>query len=264
MSLQVLVCVKQTPSSTSVAVDPATGAPKADAACAMNPLDEYAVEEALRLKERVPGTKALALSLGTPACEETLRAALALGIDEAALLTDPAFAGSDPLASAYLLSLAVRKAGTGPQLVLAGRQSSDGESGAVPPALAAWLGWPCASSVRKVLEVSETSVTVERAMEDGAETLRLPLPAVLSVTKEINEPRLPSLKGKMAARKAALPRWGAAELGAEPSKFGAASAAVPAGTVPVPQRPPGAVVPGATAEEKAAALVARLKEMKLL
>lgn len=260
MPLGLLVCVKGTVSSTSGALK-AEGQPLAP-----SPLDEYAVEEALRLKERVPGSKTAALSLGTAASEEPLRSVLALGVDSAALLTDPAFEGGDPVATAYLLSKAVEKlaAASPVHLVLCGKQTNDGESGQVGPALAAWLGWPSACAIRKVVEVSETSVTVERALEGGVETLALALPAVLTVTKEINEPRLPSLKGKMAARKATVPRWGAAELGADPALFGKAAATTVLKTAPVPARPAGAAIPGATPEEKARALAEKLKEMKLI
>jgi electron transfer flavoprotein beta subunit len=260
MALGLLVCVKGTLSSTSAAFR-SEGLPLSP-----SPLDEYAVEEALRLKERVPGSKATALSLGSPASEAPLRSVLSLGVDSAVLLSDEAFGGGDPVSSAYLLSRAVQKlsASAPVHLVLCGKQTNDGESGQVGPALAAWLGWPSACCVRKVVDVSETSVTVERVLEDGVETLALALPAVLSVTKEINEPRLPSLKGKMAARKAAIPRWNAADIGADASLYGKNAATSVVSTSPVPSRLAGIVIAGATPEEKAKALAEKLREMKLL
>ncbi|HAH05255.1 MAG TPA: electron transfer flavoprotein subunit beta [Elusimicrobia bacterium] len=260
MPLNLLVCVKGTVSSTSGALRP-EGQPLSP-----SPLDEYAVEEALRLKERVPGSKTAALSLGTPASEEPLRSVLSLGVESAVLLCDEAFAGGDPVSSAYLLSLAVRKlsAAAPVQLVLCGKKTNDGESGQVGPALAAWLGWPSACAVRKVVEVSETSLTVERALEGGVETLALSFPAVLTLTKEINEPRLPSLKGKMAARKAQIPRWGASDLGADAALYGKSAATSVVKTAPVPPRAGGVSIPGNTPEEKARALAEKLKEMKLL
>lgn len=267
MALSIVVCVKQTPSSTSVAVDPATGAVKTDGLpFGINPFDEYAVEEALRIKEKVPGSTVSVLSVGPARAEETVRAALAVGADEGALLSDPAFEGGDSLATAYLLSLAVRKlAASKPvSLVLCGKQTNDGESGQVGPALAAWLGWPGASSVRKIGSVSDSAVSVERLMEDGVDSLKLPLPCVLSTTKEINEPRLPSLKGKMAAKKAVIQVWKAADLGADAALVGRNSATSVVKTSPTPARKAGTVVEGADPQQKAAALVHKLKELKFL
>ena len=265
MSLQLFVCVKQTPSSTSVAVD-STGRIQTDLPMALNPLDEYAVEETLRLKERVAGSKSAALSLGAPSAEEALRATLALGIDSAVLLCDDAFKGGDSFATAYLLSMALRKLGAGGPgcFVLTGKQTNDGESGQVGPQIAAWLGWPSVTSVRKITEVSDASITVERAVEDGIETLTLAAPAVLSVTKEINEPRLPSLKGKMAAKRAAVAKWGASDLGSDASLIGLSSPCAVAKLSPVPSRAGGEAVPGSTPEEKAKNLAEKLKELKLL
>jgi electron transfer flavoprotein beta subunit len=259
MAWTIVVCVKHTPSSAAAGSGP-------DVPMSLNPLDEYAVEEALRLKERLPGSKVLALSLGAPASEDSLRTALSLGADSAVLLCDPAFGEGDPFATSYLLSRAVEKLRSQEPvgLVLTGKQTNDGESGQVPALLAAWLRWPSALSVRKIPEASEGSVTVERLMEDGAQTLRLETPAVLSVTKEINEPRLPSLKGKMAARKASIPRWGACDLGAEAENFGENRPTRIRGSRPVPPRPTGEAIEGKSAQEKAAALALKLQEMKLL
>ena len=119
-------------------------------------------------------------------------------------------------------------------------------------------------SVRKIPAIDAASATVERLTEDGIDTLRLSLPAVLAVTKEINEPRLPSLKGKMAAKKAAIPTWGKSELPLEAGLVGSASASAVARTTPVPKRSSGTLVTGATAEEKARNLVQKLKEAKLI
>lgn len=266
--MHIAVCIKQTPASAQPAVDPATGKVRTEGLTwAINPFDEYAVEEALRLKERVPGSLISVLSLGPARAEEAVRSALALGCDSGCLLSDPAFEGSDPWAGAYLLSLGVRKlsaAGPAVSLVLCGKQTSDRESGQVPAALAAWLEWPSVSFVKKVHEIAAERVVVERLLEDGSDRLEAALPAVLSVVKEVNEPRLPSLKGKMAAKKAQIPRWGAAELGAEPSLIGACSPSVELKASPPPPRPSGFRIPGATPQEKAAGLVAKLKELKFL
>lgn len=266
--MNIVVCVKQTPASANLPIDLATGKVKTEGLqLGVNPFDEYAIEEALRLKERLPGSVVHVLSFGPAGAEEAIRAALALGCDAGALVSDPAFDSSDSLATAYLLSLAIQKLAKekgGVGLVLCGKQTNDGESGQVGSALGAWLDWPAVSSVKKIPQADDSKVVVERSMEDGVDTLELPLPAVVSVTKEINEPRLPSLKGKMAAKKAAVARWGQAELAADASQIGAFSASAVVKTAPPEARSAGMTVPGGSPEEKAVFLVQKLKELKFI
>ncbi|HVE12374.1 MAG TPA: electron transfer flavoprotein subunit beta/FixA family protein [Elusimicrobiota bacterium] len=264
MALEIVVCVKHTPSSTSVPVDPATGQVKADSLPhELNPFDAYAVEEALRIKEKVAGSKVTALTFGKQTTEGALRDALALGCDEAVLVSDPSFEGSDHNAAAYLLAQAVKKL-SGTKLVMFGKQTNDGESGLMAGQVGAWLDWPSAAGVKKVAAVDDSAITVERLMEDGTDTVKLKLPAALAVTKEINEPRLPSLKGKMSAKKAVIPKWGPAELSADAAKVGANSPTATAKVAPVPSRPSGVVIAGGSPEEKAHNLVEKLKEAKLI
>ncbi|MFH1725932.1 MAG: electron transfer flavoprotein subunit beta/FixA family protein [Elusimicrobiota bacterium] len=269
MALNIFVCVKRTPASTSVALDSQTGQVKTQGLPhAINPLDEYAVEEALRIKEKVAGSKVCVLSAGGPESDQVVRAALSVGCDEGVLVSDPAFAGSDTWASSHILSRALKKLGEdkgGIHLVLFGKQTSDGESGHMTAEVAAWLGVPSVTSVRKIVEISDSEIVVERLTEDGVDTLKLKLPAVVGVTKEINEPRLPSLRGKMAARKAQVPKWGAAELGIEAGAVGKSGSLTEVVDLsPVPSRPAGAVIPGETPEEKAKHLAEKLKEAKLV
>ena len=262
MALKIAVCIKRTPASTSVAVDAAGKVQTKGLPHGINPFDEYAVEEALRLKEKLGGTVTV-VSAGEAEAEEVIRAALALGCEEGVLLSDPAFAGSDSSVTASILAAALRKAGA--QLAVFGKETNDGASGAMPAFTAAWLDWPSAVGVRKVAAASDSEVTVERLMEDGVDTLTLKLPAVLGVTKEINEPRLPSLKGKMAAKKAPVQKWGAAELGLDPAKLGAAASPTEVVAMEaVPSRPAGTVISGATPEDKAKALVEKLREAKFI
>lgn len=264
MALEIVVCVKHTPSSTSVPVD-ASGQVRTDGLPhELNPFDAYAVEEALRLKEKSAGSKVTALSFGKT--DGALRDALALGCDEAAQVWDPAFEGSDHNAAAYLLAQAIKKMASSKKIHLAlfGKQTNDGESGMMASQVAAWLDWPSAQAVRKVPSLDEATITVERLMEDGADTLKIALPAALAVTKEINEPRLPSLKGKMAAKKAVIPTWGAADLQAEAALTGGNSPTVNVKISAVPPRPSGTVIAGGSPEEKARDLVQKLKEAKLI
>jgi len=267
--MHIVVCVKQTPAATNIPIDLATGQLKTDGLVyAINPFDEYAVEEALRIKDRVPGSTVSILSLGPERAEEAIRSALALGCDQGFLLADSKFEGSDPSATAYLLSLGIRKisetAQGSVQLVLCGKQTNDDESGQVGSALAAWLDWPGAAFVRKIPDIDAQKVKVDRLMEDGVDSLEIPLPAVLSVIKEINEPRLPSLKGKMSAKKAVITRWGPVDLGADLRLVGDASPSALVQTSPPPSRPGGVRIEGGSPEEKAAHLVQKLKELKLI
>ena len=262
MALKIAVCVKRTPASTSVAIDASGQVQTKGLPHGINPFDEYAVEEAIRLKEKLGGTVTV-VSAGEAEAEEVVRGALALGCDDGVVLCDPAFAGSDGSVTASILAAALRKVGA--QLVLFGKETNDGASGQMPAFTGAWLDWPSVVNVRKVAAASDAELTVERLMEDGVDTLAVKVPAVLSVTKEINEPRLPSLKGKMAAKKAPVAKWTAADLGLNPDTLGAAGS--PTETLamePVAPRPAGVVIAGATPEEKAKALVEKLKEAKFL
>ena len=268
MALHIVVCVKSTPSSVNVGVDAATGLPKtAGVPTGLNPFDEFAVEEAVRLKERVPGSFATALTVGPDAAAEVLREAIARGMDAGAHVCGPEFDGGDSYATSLALSAAIKKLhGEKPvHLVIFGKNTSDVGAGVVGTQTAAWLDWSSASAIKKIDEISETSATVTRMMEDGVDTVKLTLPAAISTIKEINEPRLPSLKGKMASKKAVFPKWTAADLGLQAGQVGAAGAGthVVKASLP-PTRPAGLKVEGATASEKAKKLVDILIERKLI
>lgn len=264
MGIHIAVCVKRTPSSTSVAVDAGGQVQTAGIPHGINPFDEYAVEEAVRLKEKLDGSKITVISAGSAESVEVVRAALALGCDEGVVLNDPAFASSDTMATSLILTAAVKKLGD-VKLVLFGKQTNDGESGHMTALVGARLGRPSILAVRKVCELTDDAITVERLMEDGADTLRLSLPAVVGVSKEINEPRLPSLKGKMKAKKAEIAAWTAADLGVDAAAVGiAGSPTTVAKMEPVPPRGAGVVIDGESPEELAKNLVAKLKDAKFI
>ncbi|HID11546.1 MAG TPA: electron transfer flavoprotein subunit beta/FixA family protein [Candidatus Latescibacteria bacterium] len=216
--MDIVVCIKQVPETTEVRIDPQTntlireGVPSI-----VNPFDMYAIEEGLRLKERYGG-KVAVLTMGPLQAVEALREALAMGADEAVLLSDRVLAGSDTLATSYALSMAVRKIGF--DMVICGKQAIDGDTAQVGPEMAEHLGVPFVAWVRKIEDVADGRIRVQRLMDDGYEVLEMPLPALITVVKEINEPRLPSLRGKMRARRAQIPVWKVEDIGAEPSKVG--------------------------------------------
>ena len=268
MALNIVVCVKSTPTSVNVSVDSATGQPKtAGLPTSINPFDEFAVEEAVRLKERVPGSTATVLTVGAESAADVLREAIARGCDAGVLVTGAEFEGGDSFATSLALSAAIKKlhAEKPVHLVLFGKNTSDVGAGVVGTQTAAWLDWASASAVKKIEAIDEASATVQRAMEDGTDVLKLTLPACVSTVKEINEPRLPSLKGKMASKKAVFPKWTAADLGLQPAQVGAAgAAAVVAKASTPPSRPAGVKIEGATSAEKAKKLVDILFERKLI
>jgi electron transfer flavoprotein beta subunit len=212
--LNIIVCVKQVPGTTEVKINKETNTIiREGVESVINPLDMHAVEEGLSLREKTGG-KVTVVSMGIPSVAELLKQTIALGADEAFLLSDRAFAGSDTLATAYALSMGIRKIG-GADLIICGKQAVDGDTAQVGPSLAEKLGYPHTTCVRKIEEIGEGFIRCQRMTEDGYEVIELPLPAVITVTKEINEPRLPSIKGMMRAKKAEIKILTAEDIGAD-------------------------------------------------
>jgi len=164
--MKIIVCIKQVPDTTSVRMDPETltlireGVPSI-----INPFDAYAIEEGLRLKEKHGGTVTV-ITMGPPQAASALREAIALGVDEGVHLCDAAFKGSDTLATSYVLAQGIRKLGAF-DLILCGKQASDGDTAQVGPGIAVQLDLPQAICVRKIVEVQDGRLTVERSMEEG-------------------------------------------------------------------------------------------------
>lgn len=261
--LRIIVCIKQVPSTTEVKIDPETGTLiREGIESTVNPFDLYAIEEGVRLKEKY-GAKVTAITMGPPQAENALREALALGCDSAVLLTDKAFAGADTLATSYTLSRGIRKIGPY-DLIICGMKTTDGDTGQVGPGLAEELGIPHVSYVRKVLSVEKNSITLERSLEDGYERVESPLPCLITVTKEINEPRLPSFRRKILAKRASIESWGAEEIGGSSERLGLKGS--PTRVVKVFHPPPrvgGEIITG-NPQVQVEKLVNRLKELKVL
>lgn len=211
--MNIIVCIKQVPETGNIKINPEThtlirsGVPSI-----VNPMDLYAIEEALRWKEKLDASITV-MTMGPPQAQEALKEAISMGIDQGILLSDKKFAGADTYATSYTLSLAIRKlAPYG--LIFCGKQAIDGDTAQVGPGIAEHLNIPHLAYVRKIEEIDQDKgiVKAQRLMEDGYESLEVQIPALLTVVKEINEPRLPSLKGKMRARKAEIPIWEATDL----------------------------------------------------
>jgi electron transfer flavoprotein beta subunit len=209
--VNIIVCLKQVPDTTEVKVDPATNTLiREGVASIMNPFDKYAVEEGLRLKEKYGG-EVTAISMGPPQAEEVLREALSMGVDKGLLLSDKAFAGSDTWATSYTLSKGIEKIGKF-DLIICGKQASDGDTAQVGPGISVHLDIPQVTYVRKIQEINEGKAVVERLVEEGHEIIEAKLPCLFTVVKEINKPRLPSLKGMMKAKKAEIKILGSKDL----------------------------------------------------
>lgn len=231
----------------------------------INPWDEYGLETALQLKE-AHGGQVTALCLGPADAVEVLKRALAMGVDEAILISDPALAGSDSLATARALAAAIKKIGSY-DLVIAGRSAVDGNTGATAIQAAALLDLPPLAFVAgiKAIDAAAKTITVIRLIESGRETVTSRLPAVLTVVKEINEPRYPSFMGIRKAARATIPVWSLSDLGLAPDQVGAAGAQLrwPKLSLP-PARERGAEMLGGPPEEAARVLVDKLAAENLI
>lgn len=217
--MNIAVCIKQVPGTTKVKINPETGTLiREGVEAVVNPFDEYAIEEALRIKERVGGFVKV-ITMGPPQADEALKTAIAMGADESFLITDRAFAGSDTWATSYTLAKGIQALGD-IDLIICGKQAIDGDTAQVGPGVAEMLGIPFVAWVRKVEEISNTFIRVERMMENGYEVIEMPLPGLITVVKEINVPRLASLKGKMRAKKTSPTLMDAIMLKAEKQKTG--------------------------------------------
>ena len=279
--LKVIVCIKQVPDTTNVRINPETNTlVREGVQSIINPFDCYALEEGIRIREKHGGTVTV-LTMGPPQAAEALREAISLGADEAVLVSDRAFAGADTLATAYTLAAAIRKLGGeaakseggeaakseggeaakpagGVDIILMGRQAIDGDTGQVGPGVAENLGIPHVTDIRKIEEIAGSRIVVERLLEEGYARLATSLPVVLTVVKEINEPRLPSLKGKLAAKKKEIPVLKAAELEADPERFGLVGSPTQVMKIFTPPKPSGGKKFTGEPSETVGALLAEL------
>ncbi|MEA3488820.1 MAG: electron transfer flavoprotein subunit beta/FixA family protein [Candidatus Omnitrophota bacterium] len=218
--MKIIVLIKQVPDTTDVKIAPETNTLIRDGVeSIINPFDMYAIEEALRVRETLGEGEVIVVSMGPPQAEEALREAISMGCDSAILLSDRKFAGSDTWATSYTLSQAIKKVGDH-RVIFCGKQASDGDTAQVGPGISMHLDIPQVTYVKKIEKIDGKSATVERMTEEGYDIVETPLPAIFTVVKEINEPRLPSLKGKMKAKKAEIPVWTAEELTCDENKIG--------------------------------------------
>jgi len=229
----------------------------------MSPFDEQAVEAALRIREKLPGTRISVVTLGSEAARNALKHGLAMGADDGVLLADTAFEHGDGYTTAYTLAAAIRKLGSC-DLVLTGRQAADWDAGVVGAGIAELLGVPVISFAREV-QIDGSAVRVERVLDDGTEVVETPLPAVVTVSNELGAARAPNLRETMRAARKPVVVWTAADLGLHAGEVGAAGARCVRERVFVPAKDNRCeMVEGATPEEQAAQLVRWLRAAKAL
>jgi len=217
--MDIIVCIKQVPNTTDVKIDPVTNTLiREGVESVINPFDAYAIEESVRLKERFGG-KVTVITMGPPQAENALKEAISLGCDEGILVSDRKFAGSDTWATSYTLATAIKKIGTF-DVIICGKQASDGDTAQVGPGISTHLDIPQVTYVKKIEDISVNTAKVERMTEEGYDIVQTPLPCLFTVVKEINTPRLPSLKGMMRAKAAKIIKWTADDIEADPKSLG--------------------------------------------
>jgi electron transfer flavoprotein beta subunit len=267
-AVNLIVCVKEIPDPetpvSAFAIDPAAmrAIPAKDTPPVISPFDEQAVEAALRLKD-ANGGKVTVISMGAPSAEKILKHTLSMGADEAFLLNDSSFDNSDSTSTAYVLAQAVKKVGEY-DLIFCGRQAGDFDAGQVGSGIAEVLGIPSVTVAKKI-DVTDSKATVERVLPDGYEVVEVSLPALITISNELGEPRYATLKGIMAAAKKTVPVWNAGEIGADEAMVGVTGARTKMLKLFVPVRESKCeLIEGENDEEAATKLALKLREIKLI
>lgn len=262
--MRIIVCVKQVPDTTEIRINPETGTLIRDGVPSiLNPDDANALEQALQIKDSQPDTEVIVVTMGPPQAKEMLQECIAMGADDAVLLSDRALGGSDTWATSNAISAGIKKIGNY-DLIFAGRQAIDGDTAQVGPQIAEKLGVPQVTYV-KDFKLEEGYAVVQRALEDGYETLKVKLPCVLTAIKELNEPRYMSVPGILKAVKHEIKVWNAEDIKVDVTTVGlkASPTNVFKSFTPKPKGA-GVVVSGDTPKEKAENLMAALKEKHII
>jgi electron transfer flavoprotein beta subunit len=242
----VVACIKQVPDTTQVQIDPVTNTLIRDGIpFIINPYDGHALEEILRLKES-HGFKTVALSMGPPNAEATLRKALALGVDRSVLLSDRAFGGADTLSTSNVLAAAIKKLGEDEEvgLVFCGKQTIDGDTAQVGPGIAVRLGFSQLTLVDRIdkLDLEQRTVTVRRKLEGRYEIVEARLPAMITVVRELNRPRYPTVPMRLASAAATVESWSNQELQLDVNSVGLKGSPTWVSRIFSPERSEGEIV----------------------
>ncbi|MCL5986774.1 MAG: electron transfer flavoprotein subunit beta/FixA family protein [Actinobacteria bacterium] len=276
MTRIIVCCIKQVPGTTEIKIDPTTNTLiREGVESIINPLDTYALEEAVRIKERATTDellgrddfKVFAISMGPPQAEKALRESISLGADEAVLISDRRFAGADTLATSRTLASTIRKIENDFGkifIVLCGKQTVDGDTGQVGPETAHFLNYPFLGYVSNIKELALKKLTSSRIIDDKTQTLEVPLPAVISVSKEINIPRIPSLKASIRSRTAQIINYSLDDIGLSEKDVGLQGSATQVIKIFTPKREQRAVIFSGDLEEQVEQLFKYLKDDKVI
>ncbi len=258
--MNIIVCVKQVPDTAEVRINPETntlireGVPSI-----INPYDLHAIEAALQMKEKT-GAKVTVITMGPPQAEDALREAISMGADDVRLISDRAFAGADTWATSHALYKAIEKLGY--DIILCGKQAIDGDTAQVGPEVAEFLNIPHIAYIRKIEDVSDKAIKVQRLTDDGYDVVESTLPVLLTVVKELNTPRLPSLKGRMAAKKAVITKMDMNAIGAEAENVGLKGSPTQVKNIFAPQSKADRKMLQGTIEEQVDTLLQELRGLK--
>ncbi len=260
--MNIIVCIKQVPDTAEIRINPETNTLMREGVPSIiNPFDLHAIEAAVQIKEQLGG-KVTVLTMGPPQAETSLREAVSMGADDAVLLSDRAFAGSDTWATSYTLAKAIEKLGA--DIIFCGKQAIDGDTAQVGPETAEFLNIPHISYIRKIEEVKDGYIRVQRLMDEGYDIVESSLPVLLTAVKELNTPRMPSLKGKMAAKKAVITTMGMVDIGADENCLGLKGSPTQVRNIFAPEIKSDRRMIEGTPEEQVSNLIKELKEIKCI
>ncbi|MEO5357211.1 MAG: electron transfer flavoprotein subunit beta/FixA family protein [Nitrospirae bacterium YQR-1] len=260
--MKIVVCIKQVPDTAEVKINPQTNTLMRDGVPSIiNPYDLHAIEAAVSIREMVNATVTV-LTMGPPQAETALREAVAMGADEAVLLSDRAFAGSDTWATAYTLSGALKKIGY--DIIFCGKQAIDGDTAQVGPAVAEFLDIPHVAYISKINSISDSHVEVRRMMDDGYDVVETSVPALFTVVRELNQPRYASLKGKMRAKNAQIKKLTHADIELDEKDLGLSGSPTQVKNIFAPEMKKERILFEGKPQEQAAELLGVLKTIKCI
>lgn len=263
--MKIVVCVKQVPDTADIRWTENNTMIREGVESIMNPFDEYAVETAIRIKEAQPDTTITVVTMGPPQAKDVLKRALAMGADEAILVTDKKFAGADTWATSYTLAKAIKEKTGGYDLIICGQFAIDGDTAQTGPGIAEQLNIPQITFAKEVEFTGGSSVTVKREVEEGLQKVDMQLPGLVCMLKCDYEPRMPSIKGTMKANRTQIPEYGMEDLGLTPEQVGIKGSPTFVSKAFRPEvRTAGEMINTGDAREAARTLLEKLKGDKVL
>jgi len=261
--MNIVVCIKQVPETTEVDFDEETGRLKREGVAAViNPFDEYAIEEALQIKE-AHGGNVRVVTMGPPWAADALRDAIAMGADEGILVTDRAFGGADTWATSLTLAKSIEHVGEA-DLIICGLKTTDGDTGQTGPEMAEHMGIPHVCYVNEIKEIKDGKVILKRILDDGVETLEAPLPLLITVSKDINQPKLATLRRRLKAKKAEIKEITNNDLNIDPKEIGLEGSFTRVVKIFEPETHEAGEVVEGTPDELVEALYKKLMECKVI